>query len=56
MFLPLNVVEAFGVGSDALVAALMLLAEEDEVEVRYGCHPEGLTVDQLREFFGCVVH
>ena len=54
--LPANVVEAFGVGSDALYAAVWLLSMEDEIEARFRRHARDLTAEQLREVFGVVVH
>ena len=54
--LPTNVVAAFGQTPDTIGACLWLISVEGEVWERYGCHPVDLTVPQLREIFGVVVH
>ena len=53
--LPANVVSAFGVGEQAFSACCWMVACEDEIFERYGCHPVELSGEQVREFFGVVV-
>lgn len=54
--LPANVVAAFGMTYEAFECACLLVSMEDEIIARFRCHPVDLTVVQLREVFGVVVH
>ena len=54
--LPANVVEAFGLTDEALAVSCWLLSGEVDIEGRFGKRPGDLTVAELREVFGVVVH
>jgi len=54
--LPANVVAAFGFCPEALGICAWLISMEGEIFERFGRHPVDLTVVQLREVFGVVVH
>lgn len=53
--LPVNVVEVFGIGEQALSACCWMVVSEDEIFERYGCHPYELSGGQVREFFGIIL-
>ena len=56
MLIPLSFYSAFGDPAKALSALLIALVEVDEIELRYGKFPCELDADEVREFFGVVVH